>query len=122
MVQTIMVVEDEQDIRFPLVAKLQAEGFTVIEAINGNDAMKKVKANQIDLIILDIVLPFKSGLEFLRELREVVKNNVPVIVSSNLNEQKYLDTAGSLNVAGYIIKSNTSLDQIVQMVRAVGQA
>ena len=77
----ILVVDDEPDVRAFLAAMLEDVGFEVDEAENGEVALEKVKSRTPDLITLDMVMPRKSGIQFMRELRAESKwKDIPVIV------------------------------------------
>ncbi|MBU0995996.1 MAG: response regulator [Proteobacteria bacterium] len=78
----ILVVDDEPDVRHFLAACLEDAGFNVETAVDGVDALEKVKTNTPDLITLDMVMPRRSGINFLRKLRKEKKEwaNIPVIV------------------------------------------
>lgn len=66
---TILVVDDEEDARDYLATVLEDAGFNVVLAVDGNDALDKVKQSQPQFISLDLVMPGKSGIRFLHELR-----------------------------------------------------
>jgi two-component system response regulator VicR len=74
----ILVVDDEQPIADILQFNLEKEGFTVTCAYDGNDAIKKAETMKPDLILLDIMLPQKDGMEVCRELRK--KYDMPIIM------------------------------------------
>lgn len=74
----ILVVEDEQSLREPLVYLLQKEGYEVVEAEDGNVALTKFASTNPDLILLDLMLPGKSGNDVCREIR--VDSNIPIIM------------------------------------------
>ena len=79
----IMVVDDDQNIQLVLKYRLEKEGYQVLLAGDGVDALKKVKAEKPDLIILDLTMPRMGGFGFLEEMRSNDKANsvpVPVIV------------------------------------------
>ena len=76
----ILLVEDDNEIRGLLCTFLTENGFTVDTAANGMEGTKKALGAEHDLILLDIMLPYKSGDQLLKELRE--RSNVPVIVLS----------------------------------------
>ena len=77
----IMVVDDDQNIQLVLKYRLEKEGYQVLLAGDGVDALEKVKAEQPDLIILDLTMPRMGGFGFLEEMRSNDKaNSVPVIV------------------------------------------
>jgi len=66
---TVAVVEDDDSVRKSLELNLELEGYKVISAANGEDGVALVKAKQPDLIILDVMMPVKDGLEACREIR-----------------------------------------------------
>ncbi len=78
--EKILIIEDNKDVNEMLSETLSEEGFEVFSAYTGIDGLKEIKKNQYDLILLDIMLPFKSGDEILKEVREF--SDVPVIVIS----------------------------------------
>jgi len=65
----LLVVEDEPGIAFALEADLRAEGYDVVVATTGDEAMRTVGAGSIDLVLLDVMLPGKDGFEVCREMR-----------------------------------------------------
>jgi DNA-binding response OmpR family regulator len=79
--KTVLVVDDEEDIRRYLSAALEEAGFNVLTAFDGDTALNAIKTNRPDLISLDLVMPKKSGVKFHREL---IKNKdwarIPVII------------------------------------------
>ncbi len=79
--KTVLVVDDEEDVREYLEAVLEDAGFVVETAVDGEDALAKVRANPPDLVSLDLVMPKKSGIKFLYEMKhrkELAK--IPVII------------------------------------------
>lgn len=79
--KTILVVDDESDIRIFLGTMLEDAGFNVITAADGDEALREIKKQKPDLISLDLVMPKKSGIKFLYELRHNREwSKIPVIV------------------------------------------
>jgi two-component system KDP operon response regulator KdpE len=78
--QRVLVVDDENAIRRYLKTALSAQGFTVYEAVNGQQALQAVVENRPDIIILDLGLPDLDGIEVTRRLREW--SNTPLIILS----------------------------------------
>ena len=76
----ILVVEDEDTIREVEKAYLVRAGFTVLEAVDGNEAIEVFNKNKPDLILLDLNLPVKDGIEVCKEIR--TKSNIPVIMAT----------------------------------------
>ena len=79
--KTILVVDDEEDIREFLSTVLEDAGFGVVTAADGEEALERVEKSAPDFVSVDLVMPRKTGLEFLRELREKQEwRNIPVLV------------------------------------------
>ena len=75
--KNILIVDDEPDIREILRYNLEKEGFNITEAVNGDDALDKV-SKDLDLAILDIMMPGNDGYEVCRKIREQ-GNTVPIV-------------------------------------------
>ena len=87
MGKTILVVEDEQDIADLIAFNLAHEGFKVVQADSGEDGLNKAKANNPDLIILDLMLPGMNGLDVCRVLKsDDETRSIPVIMLTARNE------------------------------------
>lgn len=79
MSRRILVVEDDPHIRLGLVETLTGEGYEVSESRDGAQALAQIRQDQPDLVILDVMLPRKSGYDICRELRSA-KNSVPILM------------------------------------------
>lgn len=99
----ILVVDDEENIRFLYQEELEEEGYTVDVAAHGQEALEKVNTFKPDLVTLDIRMPGMDGVETLRKIREV-RRNLPVILCSAYGEYKQdLSTWAS---DAYVIKTS----------------
>ena len=109
----ILVVDDDREIVGAIEIYLKKEGYNIIKAYNGNEALEKVKENEIHLIILDIMMPEKDGLETLEELRK--DKSIPVILLSAKSED--YDKIGGLNQGAddYITKPFNQLELIARV-------
>ena len=116
----ILLCEDEEFVARSYIRKLQVEGFTVIHAHNGEEALSLLLSEKPDIAILDLMMPLKSGFEVLQSLQtskdEEVKK-IPIIVASNLGQKSDIDTALSLGAIDFLVKSNISLKELVEKVR-----
>ncbi len=116
--KTILLVEDDQVLSNMYSQKLKAEGFNVINAINGKEALEKFKKELIDLIITDIMLPIMSGTEFLKEVRSTAKGkDIPVFVWTNLALEEERRRAFSLGANEYLVKESLTLADVVKLVK-----
>ena len=77
----ILVVDDDKSTRMLLKAVLEAENYTVITAVNGEDALEAMDKNHVDLVVLDVMMPKMDGYEFTRTLRQG-DNNLPILMVS----------------------------------------
>ena len=109
----ILVVDDDREIVGAIEIYLKNEGYNIIKAYNGNEALQKVNENDIHLIILDIMMPEKDGLETLEELRK--DKSIPVILLSAKSED--YDKIGGLNQGAddYITKPFNPLELIARV-------
>ena len=98
----ILVVEDDQIIREGICEYLSAFGYDIIEAKDGQEALIKFNNNEINLVILDIQIPFLNGLEVLKEIRK--KSNLPVLMLTAFNDEEYKINAFSSLADGYMEK------------------
>lgn len=106
----ILVVDDQSFIRELLKGQLQQlQETSIMEAANGNEAMGKAKVLKPNLILLDIVMPNKDGIEVLRELKgSPDTKDIPVIVVSSHSEQERIDEVLKLGALQFIDKANIS--------------
>lgn len=77
----ILVVEDDKHVRKLMNAVLKREGYDVVTAENGREALKVLEVQHIDLIILDIMMPEMDGYEFAEELKEA-DNRIPILMAT----------------------------------------
>ncbi|SET66414.1 two-component system, response regulator, stage 0 sporulation protein F [Oceanobacillus limi] len=117
MDKEILVVDDEHGIRLLLEDILTNEGYKVITAKTGKEALDKLNAHSISLMILDYKLPIVDGLEILKKLdRE--KTEVPTVVMSGLVEKITEETKDISNVKSILAKPFNVLD-VVQEVQSI---
>lgn len=116
----ILIIEDDDFLRSLAVTKLQSSNFIVDSASNGQDGLTKIQSSIPDLLILDLMLPVMSGFDVLRAVRnEPTLKNLPVIVFSNMGEEKDIKTCLDLGITDYMIKSNFTLDELVEKINIV---
>lgn len=113
---TILVVEDEVSLREPLVFLLKKEGFKTLEAKDGEEAIDFFRSANPDLVLLDLMLPGKSGVEVCREIRE--HSNVPIIMVTAKDSEVDRVVGLEIGADDYIVKPY-STRELVARVRAV---
>ncbi|WP_453995330.1 response regulator transcription factor [Bacillus nitroreducens] len=112
----ILVVDDEERIRRLLKMYLERENYVIEEADNGNDALDKAFKNEYDLILLDLMMPGKDGIEVCRELRE--KKSTPIIMLTAKGEEVNRVQGFEVGTDDYIVKP-FSPREVVLRVKAL---
>ena len=103
--ETILVVEDEEDIRELLKYNLEKEGYQVFGAGTGEEALRAVRDRRPDLILLDLMLPGIDGLEVCRRIRgEAQTQPLPIIMLTAKGEEADIVTGLELGADDYIVK------------------
>ena len=115
--KTILIVEDEPSVINSLTDKLSIAGYSTITAENGEIALVKALDEKPDLILLDLILPKMDGLTFLKKLRgNPWGKYAKVIILTNLSDSEKIEEAQSRNVFDYLIKTDWSLDDVLNKV------
>jgi DNA-binding response OmpR family regulator len=113
----ILIVEDYDIMRRALEFKLAKEGYEVICAANGADAIEKLKQENFDLVISDIMMPFVNGLEVLNTLRNILKKETPVIMLTSVGLEKTVLQAFEMGADDFITKPFSPNELIVRINR-----
>ncbi len=109
----ILLVDDEEGIQLLYREEFEEDGYKVVSAYNGEEALDIFTNQQPDLVILDINMPGMSGIEVLRRMKEI-NSDLPVILSSAY--QEYKQDFGSWASEEYIVKS-ANLNELKKAVR-----
>ena len=113
---TILVVDDEAQIRRVLRTTLTAEGYTIVEARDGTDAFEKVRDVKPDLILLDMNMPGLDGLQTCREIRS--GSEVPIIMLTVRSAEKDKVRALDVGADDYVVKP-FGIQELLARVRAL---
>lgn len=119
--KTILVIDDEAPILKLLNTILTREGFRVLTAGDGNEAIRIVDDEPVDLVITDIVMPEKEGLETIYELRKIDRN-LPVIAMSGGGKnpaERYLQTAKMMGASATLQKPISKEELLDVVNRAI---
>lgn len=120
--KSVLIVEDESALQDALKKILTTEGYDVVQAFDGEEALIKLAQKKPDIILLDLVLPKKHGFDVLKELKAKDQlKEIPVLVLTNLEESEDVMKAIELGARGYLIKANYSLKDVLAKIKeAVG--
>lgn len=111
----ILLVEDDNNLREIYEARLHAEGYTIVSAKDGEEALSVAKEEKPDLVISDVMMPKISGFEMLDILRNTDQlKNIKVIMLTALGQQDDQQRANKLGADKYLVKSQVTLEDIVK--------
>jgi len=114
----VLLVEDDPFLYKVLSQRLFDEGVDVTVATDGEEAVAQAMKLKPSLILLDLILPKKSGFEVLAEVRKNPSTSkTPVLVLSNLGQQEDIDQIEKLGVREYLVKADYSLSEMVKKVK-----
>jgi DNA-binding response OmpR family regulator len=117
----ILVVEDELFLRELYVQILKDAGYMIDQASDGDEALIKMSEGGYDLVLLDIVLPKRDGIQILKELQKTPPKNPnhAVVVMSNIDKEATIAEGVSLGIVGHFIKSDYTPDKLLAEVQKI---
>ena len=118
--QRILLAEDDRFLRKCAGAMLRRQGFIVMAAEDGEDALRLARTESPDLILLDVIMPKMQGFDVLRALKSDPHTSpIPVIILSNLGQESDSVAAREMGALDYWVKSDLALEELAMRV---GQA
>ena len=111
----ILIIEDEMAMARALVLKLKRAGHEAQIACDGEEALEILSKESFDLLLLDLMMPKIDGFGVLESL-EKKRKVPPIIIISNLSQEKDVSKAMDMGVEDYLVKSNNTLGAIVERV------
>ncbi len=118
--KVILIVEDDEVILRALYLSFHEGEFTIATATDGETALSMTQRLKPDLVLLDLVLPKKSGFDYLKDMKaDPVLKSIPVIVLSNLGTEDNKEKAKDLGALDYFVKADTDLSVLVQKAKKV---
>ena len=119
----VLVVEDTDIAREPLVRILRYEGYDARGVTNGREALEALPSYRPDLVLLDVLMPVMNGLEFLGTIRnDPAWRELPVVVLTAVRDDVCERDARHLGVQGFLLKTGFSVDELLAVIRgALGE-
>jgi DNA-binding response OmpR family regulator len=120
MEKIILVVEDDKFLRELMSQKLIREGFKTIQAVDGEEGLKKIKEEKPGLVLLDLILPGIDGFEVLSKVKEDPEiSNTPIIILSNLGQREDVERGMKLGATDYLIKAHFTPGEIIEKIKNI---
>src|SRR5687767_11900675 len=116
--KTILVIDDVTIFRDLVVFVLKEQGYNVLSASNGREALTAIAMAKPDLVMVDMIMPQMNGLDFLRIMRGKPEHkDTPVIIMTALSDKEHVLQAAKLGVQDYILKSHFSLEDLLARIK-----
>jgi len=120
MIEKILVVEDDKFLRELISQKLSKEGYTVIEAVDGEKGIESIKENTPGLVLLDLILPGIDGFEVLAKMKaDPALAKIPVIILSNLGQKDDIEKGMEMGANDYLIKAHFTPGEIIEKIQSI---
>ena len=119
---SLLLVEDDKFLRELLVKKLKGDGFTIIEAVDGESALRTLEGggDPPQLVLLDLLLPGIHGFEVLKRIKANASTSfLPVVVLSNLGQEEDINKAKLLGAEDFLVKAKYTPAEIVARVKEI---
>jgi len=118
MAQKILLVEDEKILADLLEKKLKEKGYKVSVAPNGQAGLSKMKKEDFDLVLLDILMPKMGGFEVLEEIQGDPRlKKIPVIIISNSGQPVEISRALELGAKDYLVKTQFDPQEVIEKIK-----
>jgi len=116
----VLVVEDDSFLRDLISRKLTKEGFQVLQALEGEEGLRKAIEEKPHIVLLDLILPGMDGFEILQKIRaDEGAGKVPVIILSNLGQKDDIEKGNKLGATDYLVKAHNTPGEIVDKVKMI---
>jgi len=117
---TVLIVEDDRFLNKAYADKLGREGFEVMLATSADEAKQHLARKMPSIILLDIIMPYVSGFEFLQEIKQDPKyKKIPILIISNLSQEEDIKKGKQLGAVDFIVKTDYTLDEIIEKVKEI---
>jgi DNA-binding response OmpR family regulator len=114
----VLLVEDDPFLSNLLKVRLQKENVDVVLARDGEEALKRIEENKPGLVLLDLILPKKSGFEILEKVStDPQLKDMPIIILSNLGQTSDIQRGKELGAVEYYVKAKISIDDLVGKIK-----
>jgi DNA-binding response OmpR family regulator len=113
----VLLIEDDAAIAEMYRVQLEYDGYRVTAATTGEVGYASTKAARPDIVLLDLLLPDRSGLEVMADIKEQLPEHPPVVILSNYSEPAIMDRGLSLGALEYLVKSRVTPASVSQSIR-----
>jgi PleD family two-component response regulator len=114
----VLIIEDDKFLSSLIKVHLEKEGFLVVQAFDGEEAIELLKTERPSIIVTDLIMPKVMGFEILQTISMIPElQDVPIIILSNLAQDSDIEKAKQYGVKEYFVKVKISVDDIVKKIK-----
>jgi len=120
--KTVLIVDDDSDIRVYLSTFLEDNGYATVTACDGAEAWTQVEAKSPDLVTLDITMPEKSGVRFYRDMKEdAQRKDIPIIIVTGVtgNFEQFISTRKQVPPPDGFVQKPIDRDKVLELVKSL---
>jgi two-component system chemotaxis response regulator CheY len=122
MSKTVLTIDDSSSVRQMVSLTLAGAGYTVVEAVDGNDGYDKATSQTVDAILTDLNMPGLNGLDFVRKYRtHPSSRGIPIVFLTTESDESFKQQAKAAGATGWIVKPFRQ-DQLLAVVKKVAGA
>lgn len=117
----VLIVEDETALLYALQAELSYGGYKTITALDGEEAVEKLKSEKPEVVILDLILPGEiDGFQVLEKMKKNPRTkDIPVIIISNLGDRESIEKGMKMGATDYLVKTEHTLEGILKKIKKI---
>jgi DNA-binding response OmpR family regulator len=116
----IMLIEDDHFLSSLIKTRLEKDGFTVLQAFDGDEALTTLQTERPNLVMLDLIMPKSNGFDVLKTISMTPGlERTPVIIVSNLAQDSDIEKARQLGAKEYFVKVKISIDDLVEKIKSL---
>lgn len=119
MTKKLLIIEDNPSLIKTILEKFEKSNHQIVYAMDGEEGIIRFDSEEPDLVLLDINMPKKNGIEVLEYIRNERGSDTDVIIFSNHKDPEKIEIAENLGISEYILKADTSLGELVNIVNRV---
>ncbi len=112
----VLLIEDDWTIADMYRLQLEYDGYRVTVAANGDSGIQAIASGRPDIVLLDLLLPDRSGFEVLVEINETFPTHPPVVILSNYSEPSMIEQGMSLGAVEYLVKSRVTPESVSRSI------
>ena len=117
MAKSILVVDDAAVVRHVVSLTLRNSGYEVVEAVNGQDAIEKLRTSSVEMVITDLNMPVMDGIELIRQMRKSIKHKfMPILMLTTVSQEEKKQEGKEAGASGWIYKPFHA-NELLAMVR-----